>query len=133
MGTRTTGPDHHRRCRCGSLWRIVLPLQAFREPQLLGQARRDRPRAAAGRSARAAHRFRSGRGMMSGPDLPRPVQRIGARTTLQKLLSRFHFGITLFAVALSGLTILLSEVTARSEERREGKECVSTCKSEWSP
>src|SRR3546814_17274197 len=50
--------------------------------------------------------------MMSGPDLPRPVQRIGARTTLQKLLSRFHFGITLFAVALSGLTILLSGVTA---------------------
>lgn len=39
-------------------------------------------------------------------------QRIGARTTLQKLLSRFHFGITLFAVALSGLTILLAGVTA---------------------
>ena len=36
----------------------------------------------------------------------------GARTTLQKLLSRFHFGITLFAVALSGLTILLSGITA---------------------
>ena len=35
-------------------------------------------------------------------------ERIGARTTLQKLLSRFHFGITLFAVALSGLTILLA-------------------------
>lgn len=34
------------------------------------------------------------------------------RTTLQKLLSRFHFGITLFAVALSGLTILLAGVTA---------------------
>ncbi|HWV61069.1 MAG TPA: diguanylate cyclase [Sphingopyxis sp.] len=49
---------------------------------------------------------------MSRPDLPRPAQRIGARTTLQKLLSRFHFGITLFAVALSGLTILLAGVTA---------------------
>jgi len=35
-----------------------------------------------------------------------------ARTTLQKLLSRFHFGITLFAVALSGLTILLAGITA---------------------
>jgi diguanylate cyclase (GGDEF)-like protein len=43
---------------------------------------------------------------------PAPVERIGARTTLQKLLSRFHFGITLFAVALSGLTILLAGVTA---------------------
>jgi diguanylate cyclase (GGDEF)-like protein len=33
------------------------------------------------------------------------------RTTLQKLLSRFHFGITLFAVALSGMTILLAGIT----------------------
>lgn len=39
-------------------------------------------------------------------------ERLGARTTLQKLLSRFHFGITLFAVALSGLTILLAGITA---------------------
>lgn len=39
-------------------------------------------------------------------------ERMRARTTLQKLLSRFHFGITLFAVALSGLTILLAGVTA---------------------
>jgi diguanylate cyclase (GGDEF)-like protein len=42
----------------------------------------------------------------------RAPERIGARTTLQKLLSRFHFGITLFAVALSGITILLAGVTA---------------------
>lgn len=39
---------------------------------------------------------------------PAPIR----RTTLQKLLSRFHFGITLFAVALSGMTILLAGVTA---------------------
>lgn len=43
---------------------------------------------------------------------PQRPERKGARTTLQKLLSRFHFGITLFAVALSGLTILLAGVTA---------------------
>lgn len=50
---------------------------------------------------------------MTGQNSPTPpVERIGARTTLQKLLSRFHFGITLFAVALSGLTILLAGVTA---------------------
>lgn len=49
---------------------------------------------------------------MTGPGPNRPVERIGAHTTLQKLLSRFHFGITLFAVALSGLTILLAGVTA---------------------
>lgn len=41
----------------------------------------------------------------------RPSERSGSRTTLQKLLSRFHFGITLFAVALSGITILLAGVT----------------------
>lgn len=40
------------------------------------------------------------------------TERSPSRTTLQKLLSRFHFGITLFAVALSGLTILLAGVTA---------------------
>ena len=49
---------------------------------------------------------------MTGQPPKPPVERIGARTTLQKLLSRFHFGITLFAVALSGLTILLAGVTA---------------------
>lgn len=49
---------------------------------------------------------------MTGMPPTPPVERIGARTTLQKLLSRFHFGITLFAVALSGLTILLAGVTA---------------------
>ncbi|HMO76879.1 MAG TPA: diguanylate cyclase [Sphingopyxis sp.] len=42
----------------------------------------------------------------------RASKKTGARTTLQKLLSRFHFGITLFAVALSGLTILLAGVAA---------------------
>ncbi|PZQ23637.1 MAG: GGDEF domain-containing protein [Sphingopyxis macrogoltabida] len=36
----------------------------------------------------------------------------GPTRTLQALLSRFHFGITLFAVALSGITILLAGVTA---------------------
>ncbi len=49
---------------------------------------------------------------MTGQPAKKSAERIGARTTLQKLLSRFHFGITLFAVALSGLTILLAGVTA---------------------
>lgn len=40
------------------------------------------------------------------------TDRAPRRTTLQKLLSRFHFGITLFAVALSGITILLAGITA---------------------
>lgn len=46
------------------------------------------------------------------PASEKTPERTGPHTTLQKLLSRFHFGITLFAVALSGLTILLAGVTA---------------------
>ena len=42
---------------------------------------------------------------------PTSADRSGARTTLQKLLSRFHFGVTLLAVALSGITILLAGIT----------------------
>src|SRR3546814_15411168 len=30
-------------------------------------------------------------------------------------------------------TLSLAALTARSEERRVGKECVSTCRSRWSP
>lgn len=41
-----------------------------------------------------------------------PREKPTPQTTLQRLLSRFHFGITLFAVALSGVTILLAGVTA---------------------
>lgn len=50
--------------------------------------------------------------MSERPTERQTPERLGARTTLQKLLSRFHFGITLFAVALSGLTILLAGITA---------------------
>ncbi len=49
---------------------------------------------------------------MTAPFPDQAPDRMGTRTTLQKLLSRFHFGITLFAVALSGITILLAGVTA---------------------
>lgn len=45
---------------------------------------------------------------MTAPFAP---ERPGKGMTLQKLLSRFHFGITLCAVALSGLTILLAGIT----------------------
>src|SRR3546814_3441179 len=40
------------------------------------------------------------------------TERAVRHTTLQKLLSRFHFGVTLFAVALSGITILLAGISA---------------------
>src|SRR3546814_13098929 len=37
--------------------------------------------------------------------------------------------LVLLAVAL----LMISRVPTRSEERRVGKECVSTCRSRWSP
>src|SRR3546814_1798257 len=38
-------------------------------------------------------------------------------------------GFILLAIALAALQLMLD----RSEERRVGKECVSTCRSRWSP
>src|SRR3546814_6405415 len=68
------------------------------------QPRRDRPRPAARRSPRPPDRARR-RGCAM-------TERAVRHTTLQKLLSRFHFGVTLFAVALSGITILLAGISA---------------------
>src|SRR3546814_1389775 len=44
-------------------------------------------------------------------------------------------GIMVGAMDLSGVGIKFSEfiLDLRSEERRVGKECVSTCRSRWSP
>src|SRR3546814_16904667 len=38
-----------------------------------------------------------------------------------------------FGLAMAELRSGLTEVSERSEERRVGKECVSTCRSRWSP
>src|SRR3546814_11110335 len=38
-----------------------------------------------------------------------------------------------FAAVAPQIRTLLEEAEARSEERRVGKECVSTCRSRWSP
>src|SRR3546814_2921811 len=48
---------------------------------------------------------------------------------------RTDFRGELFAgsAALLGIADTLVELKARSEERRVGKECVSTCRSRWSP
>src|SRR3546814_9167399 len=43
------------------------------------------------------------------------------------------FGSQGSATFLSRLTAILAGVFFRSEERRVGKECVSTCRSRWSP
>src|SRR3546814_13256585 len=42
-------------------------------------------------------------------------------------------GHTEAQVTLAGAESLLTQQAGRSEERRVGKECVSTCRSRWSP
>src|SRR3546814_6377572 len=37
------------------------------------------------------------------------------------------------ANSFAALAALAAQITGRSEERRVGKECVSTCRSRWSP
>src|SRR3546814_18499307 len=42
-------------------------------------------------------------------------------------------GTNLRGAALPALSIAIGELAVRSDERRVGKECVSTCRSRWSP
>src|SRR3546814_12453745 len=50
-------------------------------------------------------------------------------------ISGFHVGMVaaLFALLGVGLWRMFPALARRSEERRVGKECVSTCRSRWSP
>src|SRR3546814_9313493 len=58
-----------------------------------------------------------------------------------RLSMRFFFVLRRFLLILSlskdsrqfSITLICDSPTLRSEERRVGKECVSTCRSRWSP
>src|SRR3546814_12372522 len=74
----------------------------------------------------------------TGNELPRMLQ----RQPLDDLLARTriggggkrdarHLGESLLQDRQ--LAVLGTEIVTRSEERRVGKECVSTCRSRWSP
>src|SRR3546814_2237709 len=60
-------------------------------------------------------------------DIP---QDTGDLLTLTADIVAAHVGNN--SVAISDLSLLINNVH-RSEERRVGKECVSTCRSRWSP
>src|SRR3546814_19770410 len=60
-----------------------------------------------------------GSGAPRGRDLDLPGRREGA--------ANIHVGLDWLA------NVYFGHVTKRSEERRVGKECVSTCRSRWSP
>src|SRR3546814_17498723 len=57
------------------------------------------------------------------------LARMEATVTLQEWLKR----IPDFRMADGANPVYRSGIIARSEERRVGKECVSTCRSRWSP
>src|SRR3546814_2500198 len=78
---------------------------------------------------------------------------LGATTMTTAFKNRKTFSAAICAALLFGATMILSSIgparasnvvaagstatqqtlTVRSEERRVGKECVSTCRSRWSP
>src|SRR3546814_13549697 len=61
--------------------------------------------------------------MVVSPQVPGFVARFGARRIVPAGLGFISLGLMLFS---------LMGTDTRSEERRVGKECVSTCRSRWS-
>src|SRR3546814_17575201 len=58
---------------------------------------------------------------------------IGEGNRLQGIFTERDLLIRVIARGLDPDATQLKEVMTRSEERRVGKECVSTCRSRWSP
>src|SRR3546814_4744196 len=65
------------------------------------------------------------------PDLRRPIEQVGAihkievKSRLAKTQAR--------PLTADEMPVAARAIPGRSEERRVGKECVSTCRSRWSP
>src|SRR3546814_14801543 len=79
------------------------------------------------------HEYIAGGQPLDNPLSKLPPQRVIFRQLpiildLARLIARRYL-----AVYPIGLLPLLSYCLSRSEERRVGKECVSTCRSRWSP
>src|SRR3546814_21175819 len=70
---------------------------------------------------------------ISAPDMAklRPNDKIGTTAWNNRLATLSAKGM--LKEVRHGKTKLFSPVMERSEERRVGKECVSTCRSRWSP
>src|SRR3546814_12050875 len=72
----------------------------------------------------AAPSFAAASGLFLHIVEPRDHPRLGRRVARLALLGFFRLGLAHLAVRF---------LLTRSEERRVGKECVSTCRSRWSP
>src|SRR3546814_4967734 len=66
-------------------------------------------------------------------DLRLAAQLPSARHAINLCENRYRFMLAFAAICVRGQTNLLPSNATRSEERRVGKECVSTCRSRWSP
>src|SRR3546814_15188411 len=106
----------------------VLPRLPGSQPRA-GRAGRWRPFPGAWRIGRLAHAcYSPGRG---------ESQMIHLKKEETKAMVAVHgwsgilLGLLLYAVVLTGTAAVFAE--ERSDERRVGKECVSTCRSRWSP
>src|SRR3546814_11054001 len=68
---------------------------------------------------------------------PRCRLRLGSRSRSGKEISmkrlHVHVGVENLDQSIGFYSTLFGAEPARSEERRVGKECVSTCRSRWSP
>src|SRR3546814_21014355 len=64
--------------------------------------------------------------------VPFPSQRYARRS---RLFAAAYFSIAPVVVSTAPVAVLAAHALAaqRSEERRVGKECVSTCRSRWTP
>src|SRR3546814_13142333 len=77
----------------------------------------------------------SGRFEIDGPGVSRTRQTRGRRlaSITDRLLSARRALRSLEEVPSMGLSPVVERDLSRSEARRVGKECVSTCRSRWSP
>ena len=72
-------------------------------------------------------------GWASAQAREREAELAGARSAAQAADGRLREARDLFAAADGDLGRLRADAARRSEERRVGKECVSLCRSRWSP
>src|SRR3546814_18884657 len=74
----------------------------------------------------------------TGHALPKEIKEISATISWMEATSKLRWFETVHALMNFGSLIhnmpaIFKGMKRRSEERRVGKECVSTCKSRWSP
>src|SRR3546814_20854814 len=75
--------------------------------------------------------------LRDAPEGPKPSEPLAPEMERERLLTLLALGAMAIATILFevdiGVASMIAAAFLRSEERRVGKECVSTCRSRWSP